>query len=95
LSLKGKHIGKVPQRSCVACRQTADKRTLIRFVRGADGQVNLDASGKLAGRGAYLCTDANCMVKAEKAHLLDRALRMRLTDEDYRRLFEAVDGLGI
>ncbi|MDR1713753.1 MAG: YlxR family protein [Coriobacteriales bacterium] len=77
---------KTPQRSCVACRQTADKRALLRFVRGADGQVHLDPTGRAAGRGAYLCADAACMAKASKSHLLDRALRVRLTEQDYQKL---------
>jgi len=49
---------RAPQRTCVACRTTRDKRDLLRVVRAPDGSVSFDASGKAAGRGAYLCATA-------------------------------------
>ena len=77
---------KRPLRSCIACRMTADKRTLTRFVRTAEGQAVCDPTGKLAGRGAYLCEEKSCFERAQKGHLFDRALRMRLDETDYERL---------
>jgi predicted RNA-binding protein YlxR (DUF448 family) len=65
---------------------TADKRSLIRFVRTADGKVWCDPTGKQAGRGAYLCDESRCFERARKSHLLDRALRVRLDEADYTRL---------
>ena len=46
---------KIPQRQCMGCRERRDKRDLLRVVRGTDGTVSLDFSGKLNGRGAYIC----------------------------------------
>ena len=43
----------VPQRTCVACREVNEKRSLIRIVRGPEG-VAVDKTGKMPGRGAYL-----------------------------------------
>jgi predicted RNA-binding protein YlxR (DUF448 family) len=77
---------KKPLRSCVACRATADKRTLVRFVRTASGAVACDPTGRQAGRGAYLCDERHCFERARKGHLLDRALRTRLDEIDYERL---------
>ncbi|MDR1015083.1 MAG: YlxR family protein [Coriobacteriales bacterium] len=77
---------KKPLRSCVACRTTADKRTLVRFVRTADAGTVCDPTGRLPGRGAYLCDDERCFVRARKGRLLDRALRTKLSDGDYERL---------
>jgi predicted RNA-binding protein YlxR (DUF448 family) len=65
---------------------TDDKRELVRFVRIAEGRVVCDLTGRLAGRGAYLCDEPQCFERARKAHLLDRALRMKLEDADYERL---------
>jgi len=48
-----------PQRMCVACRQSQDKKTLVRLVRTPEGVV-IDLTGKLAGRGAYLHADPDC-----------------------------------
>jgi predicted RNA-binding protein YlxR (DUF448 family) len=77
---------KKPQRSCVACRQTAEKRTLLRFVRDAQGGVAVDASGRAAGRGAYVCADAACFAKACKNRALERALRVTIHAGDQQRL---------
>jgi predicted RNA-binding protein YlxR (DUF448 family) len=79
---------KQPIRSCVACREAADKRQLVRFVRTADGVVALDLSGRKPGRGAYLHADAQCFARAKKTGALSRALRLRLEASDYERLAE-------
>jgi predicted RNA-binding protein YlxR (DUF448 family) len=55
---------RVPQRSCVACRQVRSKRELIRVVRSPDGSVYVDETGKAHGRGAYLCRDRACWERA-------------------------------
>ena len=79
---------RLPLRSCVACRQTSDKRTLIRFVRTTSGEVVCDPTGRLAGRGAYLCDEQQCFDRARKKHQLDFALKTKLTEVDYQRLEE-------
>ena len=48
---------KIPQRQCMGCRERKNKRDMIRVVRQTDGTVSLDFSGKLNGRGAYICPD--------------------------------------
>lgn len=53
----GKHI---PQRTCIACRTVRGKRELVRIVRTATNHVEADATGKKAGRGAYLCRQREC-----------------------------------
>jgi predicted RNA-binding protein YlxR (DUF448 family) len=50
----------VPMRTCAVCRQVRPKRSMTRVVRGADGSVALDPSGKAAGRGTYICDDPAC-----------------------------------
>ncbi len=64
-----------PIRTCVACRNTDQKRKLMRIVRLPDGSVTFDAKGKLNGRGAYLCTTAQCITVAEKQKRLERSLK--------------------
>ena len=77
---------KIPQRQCMGCRERKAKRELIRVVRGTDGSVCLDFSGKLNGRGAYICPDPNCLKKAQKARSLDRSLEVPIPEEVYDRL---------
>jgi len=66
---------KTPIRTCVSCRQSSEKKDLLRIVRCADGQVQIDPTGKMPGRGAYLCGSRKCLAVAVKANKLGRALR--------------------
>ena len=77
---------KIPQRQCMGCRERKAKKELIRVVRMTDGAVSLDFSGKLNGRGAYICPDAECLKKARKAKSLDRSLEVTIPEEVYDRL---------
>jgi predicted RNA-binding protein YlxR (DUF448 family) len=71
-----------PQRTCVVCQTVTDKRSLTRVVRMPDGGVRIDPTGKLPGRGAYLCDRPDCWQKAASGNALERALRTRLTAEE-------------
>ena len=74
----------MPQRTCVGCREVLPKRTLIRIVRQGE-TVDVDPSGKLAGRGAYLHNQRSCWEQGLKGALA-RALKTELTDKDRERL---------
>lgn len=67
-------------RTCIGCREEAGKRGLIRLVRGPDGKVRPDPTGRAAGRGAYLHRDAACIEQARKRHALERALKAQVAD---------------
>ncbi|HWQ13148.1 MAG TPA: YlxR family protein [Roseiflexaceae bacterium] len=79
----------VPQRLCIACRRTGAKRGLVRLVRDGEGRVAVDATGKRAGRGAYLCHDPACWEQALKRHALERALRIEALHPEDRAALEA------
>lgn len=74
----------VPQRTCVGCREVLSKRILIRIVR-QEQSVQVDPSGKLAGRGAYLHNQRSCWERGLKGALA-HALKVELTEEDRRTL---------
>jgi uncharacterized protein len=76
-----KHI---PQRTCVGCRIVLSKRSLVRLVRRPGG-VQLDPTGKLAGRGAYLHNRRSCWERGLKGPL-ENALKTTLTAEDVQHL---------
>jgi hypothetical protein len=80
-----KHI---PQRTCIACRQTGDKRGLVRLVRTAEGRAEIDPTGKRNGRGAYLCHRPACWRAALKRSGLERALRLKSLPPDNRAALE-------
>ncbi len=71
---------KIPMRMCVACREMRAKKDLMRIVRTAEGKLVPDTTGKMNGRGAYLCRDAACMNKAIKTRALERALEAPMND---------------
>jgi hypothetical protein len=74
----------VPQRTCVGCRQVLAKRSLIRIVRSGEA-VQVDPTGKLAGRGAYLHDQRSCWERGLKGALA-QALKTELTEEDRKTL---------
>ena len=80
-----KHI---PQRTCIACRQARAKRELLRIVRTTDGTIEVDSTGKKAGRGAYLCPVRECWEAGLKGNRLEYALRTKLTLENRQALVE-------
>ena len=82
---------KIPQRQCMGCRERKAKKELIRVVRGTDGTVSLDFSGKLNGRGAYICPNAQCLMKAQKAKSLERSLEVPIPEEVYARLSKEME----
>ena len=83
---------KIPQRQCMGCRERKAKKEMIRVVRGTDSTVSLDFSGKLNGRGAYICPQAECLKKARKAKSLDRSLEVPIPEEVYDRLEKEMEG---
>ena len=85
---------KIPQRQCMGCRERKAKRELIRVVRGTDGTVSLDFGGKMNGRGAYICPDAGCLAKAQKAKALERSLEVPIPQEVYERLSAQLEAEG-
>jgi uncharacterized protein len=76
----------LPIRTCVGCRVARPKRELIRLVRTPEAAVVVDPSGKLNGRGAYLCPDDACWIQAERRRGLERALTVRLDAAAWQNL---------
>lgn len=88
-SKKPRHI---PQRTCVGCRQVLAKRELIRLVRTEDS-VQIDPSGKLPGRGAYLHDRKSCWETGLKGRL-EKALNVSMTAQnksELRQFMETLD----
>lgn len=85
-SISSQSVKHIPQRTCLACRQVRAKREVIRMVRIPDGSVEIDAGGKKAGRGAYLCPEQRCWEIGLKGNRLERSLRATLTRENREEL---------
>ncbi|MCU0511725.1 MAG: YlxR family protein [Anaerolineae bacterium] len=80
---------RVVVRMCCICREKDNKRQLTRLVRTAGGVV-VDPTGKLNGRGAYVCDKPECWQRAARSDTLSKALRTTLTDTDREYLRQVV-----
>lgn len=83
---KGPRPKHVPQRTCVICRNERGKRELIRIVHVAGEGVRVDPSGKMAGRGAYLCNSRACWQNPGFVPRLSAALKTRLSETEIAAL---------
>lgn len=77
---------KVPLRKCTGCLEMKEKKTLLRVVKTNDGQYNIDLTGKMAGRGAYVCNNLQCFEKAFKAKGLERSFKSSIPKDVYEKL---------
>lgn len=77
---------KVPQRSCMGCNEKKDKNQLIRIVKNKNGIISVDKTGKLEGRGAYICDSTECLDKVIKTKRLERIFEMKIEDEIYNNI---------
>ena len=81
---------KIPLRRCCGCGESFPKKELIRVVRTPDGTVQMDFTGKLSGRGVYVCRSLACFKKARKANRFASALEVAVSDEVLNALEEEV-----
>jgi len=86
-----KRIKHVPQRTCIGCRSTLAKKELIRIVRTPLG-VQVDPTGKAAGRGAYVHNVRSCWEQALKGPI-NHALKTEITEADRQMLQKFIDGM--
>ena len=82
----GGKMKKIPQRTCMGCNTKKDKKDLIRIVKKQDGTIELDKTGKLEGRGAYICDNKECLEKLKKNRRLERIFETKIDDNIYENL---------
>ncbi|RJX20050.1 MAG: YlxR family protein [Ammonifex sp.] len=74
-------LKKIPQRLCVGCQEMKPKREMIRIVRTPEEQIAVDPTGKMSGRGAYVCPSEQCLTEALKRKRLGRALERTVSEQ--------------
>ncbi len=88
---------KMPMRRCNGCMEMKDKRELIRVVRSPEkkdengniiknSEILLDLSGKMPGRGAYVCKNPKCFEKARKARRFEHSLSCKIPETVYDQM---------
>ncbi len=73
-------------RMCVVCREMKDKKTMTRIVKNKQGEFFIDKTGKMNGRGAYVCSEPTCRAKLQKQKILNKAFKCQLPEEIYKQL---------
>ncbi len=84
-------VRKTPIRKCVGCEDSSSKKELIRIVKNKELGIVLDKTGKLNGRGAYLCKDIECLEKAIKKRKLNHALKSEISEDIYKEIRDYVE----
>ncbi len=84
----------VPLRSCIICGRKASKREFTRVVSTPDKGVEIDHTGKLSGRGAYICSDVQCAPGPVKRSRIEHSLRRPITDSDWKKAVTAIETRG-
>ncbi len=84
---------KIPLRMCIGCRQMKPKAELDRIVKTPSGEIVIDKTNKLSGRGAYICKSGDCLKKAEKINALSRTFSMQIDRSIYETLAQECDSL--
>lgn len=74
---------KIPMRKCTGCNEMKPKKELVRVVRTPDGNVVVDKTGKLSGRGAYICPQIKCLNSAKKTKRFETAFDVAIPEEVY------------
>ena len=83
---------KIPMRMCIACKEMKPKSEMTRVVKTATGEISADPTGKAAGRGAYICSNGECLKKLTSKKLLNKAFSANVSPDVYRGVEE--DALG-
>ena len=67
-----------------------DKSNLLRIVLTPNGEIKVDPSGKMNGRGAYLTPDLKTLELAKKNHRLEKALKIKIENEVYEEIYQYI-----
>ncbi|MDD5826341.1 MAG: YlxR family protein [Bacilli bacterium] len=81
---------KVPMRKCIVTGEILEKNQLIRVVRNKEGEVFIDPTRKMNGRGAYLKKDLEVIKKCQKNKILNRRLEVEIPDSIYEGLVKMI-----
>ena len=79
-----------PERECIACRIQRRKSELFKIVRTPEKTVVIDDTGRMNGRGAYICRSEECILKAKKTKAVSRNLKISEDDRLYEELLKRI-----
>jgi len=85
---------KIPLRTCVITKESLPKKELLRIVRTPEGDVKVDETGKLNGRGAYIKKDVSVLEQAKKTKILEKRLKVEIEDSVYEEIKNIIEKWG-
>lgn len=77
---------KIPLRKCIGCQEMKNKKSLIRIVKNKDDEFFVDLTGKLNGRGAYICPSQNCLEIVINNKALEKSFKCKIPDSVYEQM---------
>ena len=83
---------KIPMRRCLATNESFPKKELLRIVRTPEGEIKVDQTGKLYGKGAYLSKSNEALEIAKNRKVFDRALETEVPQEVYEEISRIING---
>ena len=82
---------KVPLRTCIVTKENLPKSELLRIVRTPDGDIEVDETGKLNGRGAYIKKDISALESAQRSKILEKKLECKIEDSVYEQIKNIIE----
>ena len=82
---------KIPLRKCIACGENRPKKDLIRVVKNSEKDIIVDTTGRVNGRGAYICVNEDCLAHIKKSRKLARVFEGEVSEEVYEDLKNAIE----
>ena len=83
---------KIPLRRCLGCYESKPKIELLRVVKKTDGEICVDKTGKVNGRGAYICNNIECFEKARKGKKFEKEFGIDISNDVYENLRREILG---
>ena len=84
-------VKKIPLRTCVITKESLPKKELLRIVRTPEGDIKVDETGKLNGRGAYIKKDLSVLEKARKSKILEQRLECSIDENVYEEIKKCIE----
>lgn len=81
-------VKKIPLRKCTGCGEMKSKKEMVRVIKTAEEHIFMDLTGKMNGRGAYVCRSEECLKKAIKTKAIERSLGISVSSEVYEQLMK-------
>ena len=82
---------KIPLRTCVITKESLPKKELLRIVRTPEGDVKVDETGKLNGRGAYIKKDISVLDKIKNSNILENRLECSIDESLYEEIKKVIE----